>query len=158
MDSPLASLHLDAVEEYLFRFEIPRTVAITPSDVQTRATIGFRVEPTGLAGIFRKTWIMYDDATAIEAARDFVPRIMSKANPFWERFSDQREILKMLRADSEEGRNYGGPDHFRAKKAVALTFLLDGKEAARKFAEAKLLILRGDQQADFQHWMARALE
>ena len=157
LDSASVGLRLDAVEDSVNRFEEPPPVPLRPEDLEARSTLGFRAEPKGLAAVFRKSWIIADDSAAIKAAAEFVPRVMSKAEPFWEQFSDPRAALEMLSRDDEESRSYGGPDHFRAEKAVALALLLDGKDAAGKLAEQKKLTLRGDQLLAFTSWAERAL-
>jgi hypothetical protein len=157
LDSPYVAVRLDAVEDFVSRFEPPPPVPLRAVDLQARSTIGFRLEPKGIAAVFRKSWLMLEDSEAAKIATEFVAHVMSKAVPFWDRFSDAREVLRMLSRDDEESRIYGGPDHFRAEKAVGLALLLEGTDAARKLAEKKKSALRGDQLLAFKSWAERAL-
>jgi len=154
---PYVSLHLDAVEEFVARFEVPSPVPLTPSDIEMRSTLGLTLVKWSLIGLIEKTWIISDESSAYKVARKLAPWVISKGTSFWGQFSDNLEVLRILLGDGKESRRYGGLDRFRAERAVALTFRLDGKEAARKLAEAKLLVLRGDQHAEFKDWMHRAL-
>ncbi len=139
------------------RFESPPSVALRPVDVEASLTLGFRAEPEGFRAVFRKSWIVVADSDCNKATTEFVAYVMPKARLFWERFSDLREVLKMLSRNDEESRSYGGPDHLRAEKAVALTILLDGEDVGRKLAQEKEAILKGEQLLSFKAWAERAL-
>jgi hypothetical protein len=153
---PHVALHLDAVEEFVVRFEVPGPVPQKPRDIEMRSTLGLRLVKWSLIGLIERTWIISDESKAPKIARQLAPWVISKGTSFWEQFSDDRKLLRILSGDGKEFRRYG-LDRVRAQRAVALTFLLDGKEAASNVAEAKLSVLRGDHHAEFKDWMHRAL-
>jgi len=154
---PDVSLHIDAVEEFVARFEVPGPVPLKPADIKIRSTVGLRLVKWTVIGLIEKTWVISSESTAHKVARQLAPWVISKGATFWKQFSDNLELLRILSGEGKEFRRYGGLDRFRAERAVALTFLLYGKEAARKLAEEKVLVLPGDQPTEFKDWMQRAL-
>jgi hypothetical protein len=47
---------------------------------------------------------------------------------------------------------------WRAKKAVTLTFLLHGREAAQRVAGAKMGVLRAEGLSTFKRWMDKFMQ
>jgi len=67
--------------------------------------------------------------------------------------SSAEQALAILSADDDCARSYSAPDEVRAKKAVALAFLLHGQKGAEQIANAKMGRLRGEGLSKFTGWM-----
>lgn len=158
LDAPYISVQLSAVEEFVARFEDPHPLA-KPEDVAVRPTLGFRMEPKNFLAVFRKSWMVLNERDAAIAAEEFVPKVMKKAGPFWERFSDPAEVLRELLKGSEGSPEYSaGTPAMTAEKAVALALILLGPAKAREIAEAKLAVLKGEAADEVKRWVEKALQ
>jgi len=142
LDAPFISVRLDQVEELIAEFE-PRSPLIESKDIAQRATIGFRLEPEGLLGIFRKSWMLNSEQDAVKAADQFVPHVMKHAIPYWQKFSDPAEVLKLLVEATQSSRVFLGTPAMISKRAIALGLILGGAEKAREIADLKLSTVKG---------------
>jgi hypothetical protein len=67
--------------------------------------------------------------------------------PYFERFSDVENVLKVLSGDSRDSWLHSPLDGVRAKRAVGLTLLTHGREAAQSLAKSKASLL--EERKDF---------
>lgn len=155
LDTGFISIHIEKVEQLVAKFEEP-TPLIAPEDVSVRPTIGIRADLEGFAAVFRKSWLIKNEHDAAEAAEHFVARVMDKAVPFWERFSNLSEVLKVLSGTPQDARKYSLPDEMTTKRAIVLAFVIDGPERARRLADAKLSVLEEKTSKELKPWLARA--
>lgn len=161
IDTPQIGIRFDSVEKLAAQFqEHHPNLPITAEDIAVRGTLDFFPEPQGiLGGFFRKTWNIWKVNEIEPATQDFVSHVMKAAKPFWDKYSDPEAALALLQRDDEEARDLGGADHFRAERAVTMTFLRRGFEEAKRLAEAKLPKIRNDSyREEFRGWMARFLQ
>jgi len=161
LDTPHINLRFDGAENLVASFEQAHPILpITAEDIAARSTIGLYPEPDTVVGtFFRKTWDIWTVDDIQSTTTDFVKHVMNKAMPFWHRYSDPEETLNLLLRDDEEARVLAGPDHFRAERAVGMTFLLRGIEQAQEVAEAKVPKIRhAAYRQEFLGWKARFFE
>jgi hypothetical protein len=137
---------------------MPRPTATPPSrahDIACRGTIGFLAESQNIfASFFRKTWNIWKESDIEPSTDDFVKHVLKEAQPFWNKYSRAEATLDLLLRDDNAARDLTGADHFRAKRAVTMTFLMKGTEEAMRVAEAKLPNIRNDSyREEFRSWM-----
>jgi hypothetical protein len=157
IDTPQIGLRFNAVEELVAKFEQIHP-ALSPSrahDIACRGTIGFLAESQNIfASFFRKTWNIWKESDIEASTDDFVKHVLNVAQPFWNKYSRAEATLDLLLSDDNAARDLTGADHFRAKRAVAMTFLMKGTEEAMRVAEAKLPNIRNDSyREEFRSWV-----
>ncbi len=151
---PFISVRLNAVEEMVATLEDPHPL-LTPADIAVRATLTVPTSSSG--GFVHKTWMIRSANDVAGAADQIANYAIEKGMPAFQVLSRSEQVLAVLAADDERARSYSAPDEVRAKKAVALAFLLHGQDAAKQIANAKLGRLRGEGLSTFTQWMDRFL-
>jgi hypothetical protein len=89
-----------------------------------------------------------------KAARQVAAYALEKAEPVFARFTNADTFARVL-IDDEAAKLYMAPDYVRVKKAIAATLIVEGREAAKRVAEAKLATLKGDAHSEVELWFDR---
>lgn len=152
---PYISVRYNAVEEMVAALEDPHPL-LTPADIAVRATLTVPTSSSG--GFVRKTWMIRSGDDIARVADQIANQAIEKGVPAFQTLSNAEQALAILSADDDRARSYSAPDEVRAKKAVTLTFLLHGREAAQKVADAKIGRLRGEGLSSFRHWMDKFMQ
>jgi hypothetical protein len=147
---PYVTVRFAPVEEMVASLEEPHPLT-TPAGIAARATLTVLTSSHG--GFMRNTWMIRNPDEAGQVAEQIANQAIAKGIPVFKTFSNPEQALAILAADDEQARSYSAPDEVRAKKAVALAFLLHGKEAATQIANVKFGRLRGEGLSTFTLWM-----
>jgi hypothetical protein len=126
-------------------------------DIAARSTVGTRPDCKEFLAIFRKPWVLAEEQEAARVAEEFVQRVVEKAVPFWKRFANPTEVLRLLSGNLEDARRYAGTDEFAAKRAIALGIILCGSRKAREITDAVLSKLKGQALDEVKCWAEKAL-
>ena len=136
-------LRLDGVEELVRKFEDPVPAALSsPDDNGVSSTIGLRLEPKGFLSILQHPRMLRNVEEVVKTAEGFVAFAMKKGQPFWDRFSNSEEVLKVLSGATDDSSDYTVSDVITTKRAIALSLILHGDERARSLAESRDAVLR----------------
>jgi hypothetical protein len=151
---PYVTVRFAPVEELVASLEEPHPLT-TPAGIAARATLTVLTSSHG--GFVHKTWMIRSAEEVGQVAEQIANQAIAKGIPVFKTFSNAEQALAILAADDEQARSYSAPDEVRAKNAVALAFLLHGKDAAKLIAQKKAARLHGEGLSTFTHWMGRFL-
>ena len=151
---PYISVRFNAVEDMVASLEESHPLT-TPAGIAARATL--TVPTSSWGGFFRKTWVIRSQDDLANITDQIATYAMEKGLPVFETLSNPEQALRVLAADDETARSYAGPEDVRAKKAVALAFLVHGQEAAKQIGIEKSARLTGEGLSTFTLWMERLL-
>lgn len=152
---PYISVRFNTVEDMVAALEDPHPL-LTPADIAVRATLTVPTSSSG--GFVRKTWMIRSTDDIAGVADQIANQAIEKGVPAFQTLSNAEHALAVLSADDARARSYSAPDEVRAKKAVALAFLLHGREAAQGVADAKMGRLRGEGLSTFRRWMDKFMQ
>jgi hypothetical protein len=144
------------------KFEEPHPL-IGPDDIAARSTLtaNFLNKPgpsdplRGWGGDNRKLWLIRSAGEIHSVASEIVACVLNECEPTLAVLSNVERALVLLSRDDEQARSYSAPDAARAKRSIALAFLLHGETAARQLTKTKLARLKGEGRAQVEKWADR---
>jgi hypothetical protein len=157
------SVRLNDVEDLVAKFEEPHPL-IGPDDIAARSTLTAQFSSNkpgatdplrGWGGESRKLWLIHSIGEMPSVASEIVACVSNECEPTLAALSNAERALVLLSGDDEQARSYSGPDTARAKRSIALAFLLHGEAAAREMMKMKLARLKGEGRAEVETWADR---
>ena len=141
-DLPYAGIRFNLVEDLVARFEAPQPLLeLKPGGTTERTTIGVDLNPGFPLGLSRKTWKIRDEREVAVAAKEIAVFGVEKSAPFFEKYSDPRRALALLTGHDKRSWSSSGIAKLRVPRAIAMTFLLDGPDAAKRVGASELASL-----------------
>lgn len=126
----------------------------TLTEVAVSENIGTSSIPRLSLGV-EGQWLIRDKQGAPEVAKSLSKWALKWSMPIFERLSDPDTALEILSRDDPESRTYSGPDIARAKRSVALAFLIRGREEAKALAIRKIPVLPKEELVFFERWASK---
>jgi hypothetical protein len=162
---PALHLRYQKVEDLVAEFDEPRGWTI-PKDCAEEvkalrtSTLTAVSEIAGLSAaptlsVRESQLLILDKLAAPEVAKKLSAWALAWSKPIFNRLSDPDTALGVLSRDDTESRTHSGPDIARAKRSVALAFLIRGREEAKALAMKKLRVLSEDDRVLFERWASK---
>jgi hypothetical protein len=155
-----ASVRFNDVEELVAKCEEPHPL-IGPEDVAARSTLTAQIfsnkpgttDPLqGWGGENRKLWLIHSVDEIPSIATELVACVSRECEPTLAMLSNADRALVLLSGDDAQSRAHSAPEAARAKRAIALAFLINGKTAAEELTKTKLARLKGESKAEVVKW------
>jgi hypothetical protein len=151
-----AGIRFKDVESLIAKFETYPSF-VSERDLERRRTVGLHLgwSPDGFK---RRTWGISDSASIQKAAGQVLTLISDAGLPFFDRYSDPDEALKVLCSDDKNTAHLAAAGLIGAKGAIALTMLIRGPAEAELVKENKLKLLKernNDDYAELLEWAAK---
>ena len=154
VEVPSVSIRFNRVEETIARHEDPHPL-VTPNDIAARSTLSVQMESGLIGGLLRKSWTVRAEEDIAEVADQIAAYASEKGEPVFAKFSSPESALQILASDDEKAKSYAAPDEMRAKKAIGVALIFEGRDSAKRVAEAKLAGLKGDARFAVSLWFDR---
>lgn len=154
VEVPSVSVRFDRIEETIARYEDPHPL-VTPNDIAARPTLSVQMDSGLIGGLLRKSWTVRAEEDIAKVADQIAAYASEKGEPVFAKLSSPVSALQLLAGDDDRARSYAAPDEMRVKKAISAALLFEGRDAAKRVAEAKLATLKGDARSAVSHWLER---
>jgi hypothetical protein len=128
------AIRFDNVEKWMVGEQ-----AVPKTKTRESSTIGG--ELGNIKGTGQLRWAIEKDNDVSKAADSIMEEFEQVAIPYFDTYSNLDNVLDVLSRDDREVWVHSPIDGERAKAAVAVAFLQEGKEAAKQLGHAKLLYL-----------------
>jgi hypothetical protein len=138
---PVFGIRIHAVHEFLDQFDSDRLTVDRSAEQTISIPLAKRF------GLWKRTWLLAIASDAQNAAEALARIVSEEGEQVFQQYNP-RALLYALAADDHNARRLSPSDECRAKYAIALAFILNGRSAAQEVAEAKLSWLRKNQRHD----------
>jgi hypothetical protein len=118
------------------------------SNAEKRDTYTLGAELGNISGVGQKRWTIVSEEDLGAVADDIVRMFVDVAVPYADEFEDRQRTLQVLSGDGPESWLHNPFHSARAMRAVAMSMLIEGEEAAKSCASAKMAFMRARQEPD----------
>ncbi len=148
------SVRFEEVERLIAECEPPDPL-VKDDDYDARGTISVLLNDGLLSGLLRKSWHLEAEDQVAKVAGQVARYGLKQVNWIRGQYANPETALQILICNDRNAGGKIGPDHIRAKKAIAMTLLFHGTSRAQRLATQKLASLSGDGKAELNKWLEK---